>query len=48
MSIIGGLVDAHHEMELTPSTRLVPSRWYARHIGTILLIALAAALYFAF
>jgi hypothetical protein len=45
MSIIGGLVDGHHEMELTPSTRLVRSSWYGRHFGTILLVAIAAILY---
>lgn len=47
MSIVGGLVDAHHEMELSPSVRLVKSLWLARHMGTILLIAAAAVgLYF--
>ena len=46
MSIIGCLVDAHHEMELTPSCRLVTSNWFARHLWAILLAGLAAALYF--
>ncbi|MGA7676268.1 MAG: hypothetical protein WCA78_14630 [Rhizomicrobium sp.] len=47
MSIIGGLVDAHHEMELTPSSRLISSSWVARHLWTILLVGVAAVLYFA-
>lgn len=42
MSILGGLVDGHHEMELTPSTRLIKSSWLARHIGAILLAVVAA------
>ncbi|MGC9953224.1 MAG: hypothetical protein ABSD21_02975 [Rhizomicrobium sp.] len=47
MSIVGGLVDAHHEMELSPSVRLIRSSWLARHLGTILLVGVAVALYFA-
>ena len=46
MSIIGGLVDVHHEMELTPSTRLIASNWFARHMWTILLIGAAVGFYF--
>lgn len=42
MSILGGMVDSHHEMELNPSTRLVTSNWFVRHAWTIL--ALGAAL----
>jgi len=47
MSIVGGLVDAHHEMELSPSVRLIRSNWLARHMWTILLSGAAAGLYFA-
>ena len=47
MSIIGGLVDRHHEMELSPSTQLMSSSWLVRHLWTILLVGMAAALYFA-
>jgi hypothetical protein len=47
MSIIAGLVDTHHEMELTPSTRLVRSNWFARHLWAIFLVGVAVALYFA-
>lgn len=43
MSILGGLIDEHHETELNPSTRLVTAGWFVRHIWTILLIAAAAA-----
>ena len=43
MSIIGGLVDHHHEMELNPSTQLVRSGWLARHLWTVLLLASTAA-----
>ncbi len=43
MSIMGVLVDSHHEMELNPSTQLVRSNWFVRHIGVILLAALVAA-----
>ena len=46
MSITGGLVDGHHEMELSPSSRLVHSNWFARHMGAILLAGIAAILYF--
>ena len=42
MSLIGGLVDSHHETELNPSTQLVHSNWFVRHVGVILLVALAA------
>jgi len=47
MSIIGGLVDAHHEMELSPSTRLVRSNWFVRHLLALLLVGAAAVLFFA-
>lgn len=43
MSILGGLVDEHHETELNPSTRLVTPGWFVRHFFTILAIAGAAA-----
>ena len=46
MSILSGLTDAHHEMELSPSARLIRSNWFARHIWAILIIAIAATLYF--
>lgn len=42
MSILGGMVDSHHEMELSPSTQLVTSNWFVRHFWTML--ALSAAL----
>lgn len=42
MTITSGLVDSHHETELTPSNRLVPTSWLARHMGMLLLIAAAA------
>lgn len=44
MSILGGMVDSHHEMELSPSTRLVTSNWFVRHFWTILGSAAALAL----
>jgi hypothetical protein len=43
MSLIGGLVDKHHEMELSPSVRLIRSTWFARHLWTILLLGVCAA-----
>lgn len=43
MSIIGGLVDAHRETELNPSTRLIRSAWYARHLWAIVVLLLASA-----
>ena len=43
MSILGGLIDEHHETELNPSTQLVTASWFVRHIWTILAIAAAAA-----
>ncbi|MDE1939771.1 MAG: hypothetical protein KGI68_12180 [Alphaproteobacteria bacterium] len=46
MSIIGGLVDTHHEMELAPSARLIHSSWLARHMGAILLTAAVVLVYF--
>jgi len=46
MSIVGGLVDAHHETELSPSTRLIKSTWLARHLWTILVVGFAAAICF--
>jgi len=47
MSITSGLVDSHHEMELSPSTQRVTSNWVIRHILVLLLAAagLAAILY---
>jgi len=47
MSLVGGLVDKHHEMELSPSTQLVKSTWYDRHLGVLLLVGAAIILYFA-
>ena len=48
MSIIGGLVDAHHEMELSPSVHLVRRTWFARHLLAILALVVATiALAFA-
>lgn len=41
MSILGGLVDEHHEMELSPSTTLVKSNWFARHFLLIVLTGCA-------
>ena len=41
MSLITGIVDAHHEMELSPSVRLVHSTWFARHLWTILALVFA-------
>jgi len=47
MSILGGLVDGHHAMELSPSSRLIRASWFARHIGVILLaVGVALALCF--
>ena len=43
MSMIGGLVDTHREMELNPSTRLIRSTWLARHLWTVMLVAMTAA-----
>ncbi len=43
MSILGGLVDEHHETELSPSTQFVKAGWFVRHFWTIMLIAVAAA-----
>jgi hypothetical protein len=43
MSLIGGLVDAHRETELNPSTRLIRSAWYARHLWTIVVLAASAS-----
>ena len=45
MSILGGMVDGHHEMELEPSNRLIKSSWLARHLGALLLAGIAVALY---
>jgi|GEM_PF-5518992 len=45
MSILGGLTDTHHEVELSPSSRFVPSNWFARHMGVILLATAAVAIY---
>ena len=48
MSLITGIVDAHHEMELSPSVQLVRSTWFARHLWTIVsfvLIGLAGAIW---
>jgi hypothetical protein len=41
MSILGGLVDEHHETELSPSTTLVKPSWFARHFFLIVLIGCA-------
>jgi hypothetical protein len=43
MSILGGLVDEHHETELNPSTRLVTSNWFVRHFFAMLAFALMLA-----
>ncbi|MDE2110406.1 MAG: hypothetical protein KGJ79_04625 [Alphaproteobacteria bacterium] len=45
MSIISGLVDMHHEMELTPSAHLIARNWFARHLWAIMVICIAIALY---
>ena len=45
MSILGGLTDGHHEMELSPSSRLVHSNWFARHMWAILTAVIAVVLY---
>jgi len=42
MSILGGLVDEHREMELSPSSRLVRSSRLARHMWAILALCAAA------
>lgn len=47
MSILGGMVDSHHEMELTPSTRLVTSNWLVRHFWAVLAAALMLGLLLA-
>ena len=44
MSILGGMVDAHHETELEPSTRLIRSNWFARHVWAILFIVVIVAI----
>jgi hypothetical protein len=41
MSIIGGLVDTHHDMELTGSSQLLERTWLARHLWTVLAVGLA-------
>jgi hypothetical protein len=47
MSILGGLVDRHHEMELSPSSRLIRANWFARHVGAIIVVVgFAIALFF--
>lgn len=46
MSIFGGMVDEHHPMELEPSTRLIRSNWFARHMWAILAVAIATAVLF--
>ena len=43
MSITGGVVDSHHETELSPSTRLIHTSWLARHMGVLLAVGVAAA-----
>jgi len=43
MSILGGLVDSHHETELSPSTQLIHSTWPARHVWMIFAVITAAA-----
>lgn len=42
MSIIGGLVDTHHDMELTGSSQLLERTWLARHLWAVLAVGLAA------
>ena len=42
MSIIGGLVDTHHEMELTPSAQLVKSTWFFRHLWAMISLGVLA------
>jgi hypothetical protein len=44
MSILGGMVDSHHEMELSPSSQLVKSSWFARHFWSILVLCVLALL----
>jgi len=46
MSITSGLVDGHHEMELSPSSQIIASNWFARHLWAILLAGVAATLFF--
>ena len=46
MSILGGLVEEPHEMELSPSVRLIRSNWFARHIWAILVVCAAIAAFF--
>lgn len=48
MSITSGLVDNHHEMELSPSSRRVTNNWLIRHFFMAVLAGagLAAVLYF--
>lgn len=48
MSIIGGLVDAHHETELSPSVQLVTNNWLSRHLWAIILVGAAIVLAFVF
>ena len=40
MSIIGGLVDTHHEMELTGGSQLLARTWFARHLWAVLSVGL--------
>jgi hypothetical protein len=42
MSIIGGLVDTHHEMELTPSAQLLARSWLIRHLWTVVAAGMVA------
>ncbi|MDE1940343.1 MAG: hypothetical protein KGI68_15080 [Alphaproteobacteria bacterium] len=37
MSIVGGLVDTHHEIELTGSTRAVTMDWFVRNAWAVAL-----------
>jgi len=46
MSLLGGLIDEHHEMELSPSTQLVRSNWFARHMWAIVIVCAAIAVLF--
>ena len=48
MSINSGLVDAHREMELSPSVRLKRSNWFARHLWLMLLTAAVVGLFLAY
>jgi hypothetical protein len=53
MSIVGGLVGTHHELEMTSSTHAATMDWFVRHAWAVALsgtlafwILVAVALYF--